>query len=374
MTSHEFSVLVCSDEYPPKVWGGMSRSVEGIVLGLSDLNVRVDVVTHHRKPEPDDTIIKSGESGKTVFWCPYPLPLPETIARQLNITQYDLLYINGRGFAQFGKYAKYVYGLRVLYSSRSNYYKEAELNLIQLNPGKALLQDINLSTADSVVIASQSELKSLVHNYPEIANKSVVIPNPLHPVFNTPYDGVLHKKKQVLFIGRFIKQKGIDYLVSAIPWILKDDNDIIIKFVGGHGESQITDQLIDLCERFPNRVLLENWLDIHQVKAEYLSSSFLIMPSLYEPFGNCAIEAMSCACPVVAFPTGGLSEIIEDGVTGVLVDDYSASSLGERIGFLLSGDQVLLQKLGLAACKDVMAKYDYRLVSKMYFDVMRKIL
>jgi glycosyltransferase involved in cell wall biosynthesis len=174
-------------------------------------------------------------------------------------------------------------------------------------------------------------------------------------------------------MGRFVKQKGIEYILSAIPMIIKDDNDIIIKFVGGHGEAQIANQIIELSLRYPNRVFMEDWMDIYQVKKEYLSSSILIMPSLYEPFGNSAIEAMACLCPVVAFPTGGLSEIIKDGVTGVLVNDCSSSSLAEKIISLLFNEQELFN-MGIAARNDVMTRYNYRLVSMMYLDFIRKIL
>jgi glycosyltransferase involved in cell wall biosynthesis len=336
------------------------------------LNCKVDVVSHQRRHAPNNKIIHSAGSGSDVFWCPYPLPPPEFLASHLNISKYDILYINGRGFAHFAKYVKSLYNKKIVYSSRSNYLKEVEFTSIGLNPDKALLQETNLDIADGVVVASHSEQETLVRSFPGIACKCTVIPNPLHPAFMA-VNPEIKREKVVLFVGRFIKQKGIEHLLSAIPKIINKENDICFKFIGGHGDNLITESIVESKAIYPNFVQVIDWLGVNSLIKEYSSSAILAMPSLYEPFGNAAIESMACSCPVVAFPIGGLQEIIKDGATGILTDQCNPSSLADEICQLLVRSEKRYQ-MGLNAHRAVLADYDYRVIALKYLDYFGKTL
>ena len=67
----------------------------------------------------------------------------------------------------------------------------------------------------------------------------------------------------------------------------------------------------------------------------YSAAEVLVVPSHYESFGMVAVEALACGTPVIASDVGGLSYIVEDGVTGFLVPDQQPEILADRLEFLL---------------------------------------
>jgi glycosyltransferase involved in cell wall biosynthesis len=81
-----------------------------------------------------------------------------------------------------------------------------------------------------------------------------------------------------------------------------------------------------------------------------------VMPSYYETFGISCLEAMAFGLPVVATRAGGLPEVVEDGVTGLLVPPGDTHALAEAIGRLLR-DPDLRRRLGEAGRERVLARF-----------------
>ena len=124
-------------------------------------------------------------------------------------------------------------------------------------------------------------------------------------------------KRRILFVGRFDRQKGVDVLLRALGE-LKDQVFACI----------IGDSVVD---HLPIRADATNvrfcgWLSPPQIEAYYKSADVVVVPSRWEGFGLVAAEAMRAGLPVIASDVGGLKEIVDDGVTGVLfpTDDVNA--------------------------------------------------
>jgi len=88
----------------------------------------------------------------------------------------------------------------------------------------------------------------------------------------------------------------------------------------------------------------------------YRKASIFVMPSYYETFGISAMEAMAFGLPVVATRAGGLSEVVEDGVTGFLVPPGDSQAVAEAIIRLLR-DQNLRRRMGEAGRKRVLDEF-----------------
>jgi len=126
------------------------------------------------------------------------------------------------------------------------------------------------------------------------------------------------------FIGRLADQKGVDVLVEVIPALIEEEgcNVAII----GKGIARLQEAMAALKGRYPDAMHLTLGFDEKLAHSLYAASDIFLMPSQYEPCGLGQMIAMRYGTVPVARRTGGLTDTIEDGVTGFLFDDYSADA------------------------------------------------
>jgi glycosyltransferase involved in cell wall biosynthesis len=117
-------------------------------------------------------------------------------------------------------------------------------------------------------------------------------------------------RRRVLFVGRFDRQKGVDVLLAAVAAL---PDTVFACLIGG---TVLHDAPLELV---PGNVRLYEWLSAAQLESFYRSADVIVVPSRWEGFGLIAAEAMRAGLPVIASRIGGLPELVEDGVTGVLI-------------------------------------------------------
>ena len=144
-------------------------------------------------------------------------------------------------------------------------------------------------------------------------------------------------KRRVLFVGRFDRQKGIDVLLKAMAEL---QGEAFACLVGG---SVVGDMSLGAV---PDNVRDCGYLTSGQLESYYRSAEVVVIPSRWEGFGLVAAEAMRAGLAVIASRVGGLSEQVEDGVTGMLVPSDDTQALVEALRGL-SGEQArAMGKLG----------------------------
>lgn len=166
---------------------------------------------------------------------------------------------------------------------------------------------------------------------------------------------------KVTYVGRFELRKGFDIACAAFIELLRKHEDIEFSFIG---DSMSTDTA-HLLERLGAseltnhpRVSFPGFLSRDQLDAKYQQSDVVVMPSRYESFGLVAIEAMAAATPVIALAAGGLKEVVDDGVTGFLVEPGpSAAREIQKAIEKLSADTELLQNMKSQARATFNSKY-----------------
>jgi glycosyltransferase involved in cell wall biosynthesis len=154
----------------------------------------------------------------------------------------------------------------------------------------------------------------------------------------------------LLYVGRITKEKGIEYVILAMPLILQKFPNIKLTIVGNGEYKEHLQKLVKDSE-LENNIFFEESVAHDLVQKYYDNATIALVPSIWqEPFGMAGVEAMSVGRPVVASRVGGIPEWLEDGKTGYLVDPGNSEQIAEKVITLLSNKK-LLQQMGTNARK-----------------------
>ena len=175
----------------------------------------------------------------------------------------------------------------------------------------------------------------------------------------------------ILFVGRpDDKNKGFRYLLQALrlldgvlPYQLT-----VVQPPGSRGAAQLVQQL-----EFKGRLNYLEGLSAEQLVRTYARAQLLVSPSLYEGFGLPAAEALACATPVVATTAGALREIVEDGVSGLLVPPGNVEALAEAIRTLLEDPQ-RCRAMGEAGARRVREQFSWRRTAEETLALYQEVL
>lgn len=133
--------------------------------------------------------------------------------------------------------------------------------------------------------------------------------------------GVDPDRRSVVFVGRITRQKGLPYFLRAVAAL---DPDVQVVLCAGAPDTpeimaEVQALVAALRDTRGGVVWIDRMLERDDVVALLSSATVFACPSVYEPLGIVNLEAMACAAPVVGTATGGIPEVVDDGVTGRLV-------------------------------------------------------
>jgi alpha-maltose-1-phosphate synthase len=221
----------------------------------------------------------------------------------------------------------------------------------QLGGGYALsswCERIALESADAVIAVSEGMRRDVLEAYPALDPARVrVIYNGIDADQYAPDMGtdVLSRwdvdpdAPSVVFVGRITRQKGVPYLVEAALQI--DPAAQIVLCAGAPDTPDIAEEVRLGVERLRSERGGVIWIEEMLPKADVIQllshATVFACPSIYEPLGIVNLEAMACETAVVASAVGGIVEVVDDGVTGLLVPlDIESGSLvpRDREGFV----------------------------------------
>ncbi|MBI3966793.1 MAG: glycosyltransferase family 4 protein [Chloroflexi bacterium] len=142
--------------------------------------------------------------------------------------------------------------------------------------------------------------------------------------------GPLHAEPLGFYVGRIVPEKGIDVLLDAIATVVRQHGPMRFVFAGtGPHLERAREHALQL--GLDGNVQFAGFISDKDRDAFYREASVAVIPSLYEPFGIVALEAMAARVPVVASRVGGLAEVIHDESDGLLVEPGDATALGASI-------------------------------------------
>jgi glycosyltransferase involved in cell wall biosynthesis len=164
------------------------------------------------------------------------------------------------------------------------------------------------------------------------------------------------EEKLVLFVGRLVYEKGAHVLINSIPKILEKVNAKFVIVGSGYMKEQLSTIVKSM--GLEHKVLFTGFLDEESLMKLQCSADVSVVPSLFEPFGIVALEAMAAKSPVVVSDTGGLGEIVEHDVTGVKVYPNNVDSLAWGVTKVLT-DEKYRNSLREDAYRRIHERYDW---------------
>ena len=181
----------------------------------------------------------------------------------------------------------------------------------------------------------------------------------------------LPEEKIILYVGRLVYEKGIHVLINAVPKVLSKANAKFIIVGSGYMKEQLLTIVRGM--GLEHKVLFQGFMDEKSLLRLQKCADVSVVPSLFEPFGIVALEAMAAKSPVVVSDTGGMSEIVEHDVTGVKVYPDNPDSLAWGINRILLDDEYR-RRIKENAYRVVQDKYGWSKIAKQTADTYERIL
>jgi len=323
-------VDIVTKEYPPEIYGGAGVHVTELVKALrTSLDVRVRAFGAPRD-----------EEGTTSYEVPVELAAAngavQTLGTDLEIVTdvagADVVHSHTWYANMAGHIASLLHGIPHIVTAHS---------LEPLRPWKAeqlgggyavssWIEKTAYEGAAAVIAVSEGMRADILRSYPALDPAKVrVIYNGIDVEAWQPAEdpallaelGIDPSRPSVVFVGRITRQKGLPYLLQAAAQLPPDVQ--LVLCAGAPDTPQILAEVEGLVEGLQATrdgvVWLDRLLSRHELCTILAAATTFVCPSVYEPLGIVNLEAMACGAAVVGTATGGIPEVVVDGVTGRLV-------------------------------------------------------
>lgn len=181
-----------------------------------------------------------------------------------------------------------------------------------------------------------------------------------------------NEEKVIFYIGRHVYEKGVHLLVQAMTGVLAGCPQAKLVLAGVGPMTQTLKEQVRTLSLEENVEFL-GFTDEETKRMLFQVSDVAVFPSLFEPFGIVALEAMANSCPVIVSDTGGFSEIVRHGKNGLKADVGSVQSIMEQILELL-GDESLGQRLTEQAHIDIATEYSWTDICRRTREIYHKAI
>lgn len=328
-------VDVITKEYPPEIYGGAGVHVSELVRALRAETTAV----------PMDVRVRAfgalrDEPGTMSYGVPAELAGANTALQTLgtdlimvgDVAGADIVHSH-TWYANFaGHLAGQLHGIPHVLTAHS-LEPLRPWKADQLGGGYAVsrgIEKLAYEGAAGVIAVSAGMRADILRSYPNLDPAKVrVIHNGIdvetwHPTQNPAFlasIGMDPRRPSVVFVGRITQQKGLPYFLRAAAELPPDVQ--IIVCAGAPDTPEILEEVQHgvraLQASRDGVVWIDRMLPRAELSAILSAATVFVCPSVYEPLGIVNLEAMACGTAVVGTATGGIPEVVDDGVTGLLV-------------------------------------------------------
>jgi glycosyltransferase involved in cell wall biosynthesis len=176
----------------------------------------------------------------------------------------------------------------------------------------------------------------------------------------------------VFSVGRVVFEKGLHVLVRALPLVLAQEPSARVVIAGKGPELESLRSLarsLDVGEK----TVLTGFIADKDRDRLFKVADCAVFPSLYEPFGIVALEAMAAKCPVVVSEVGGLRDVVQHRETGLKVQPDDPESLARGIVHTLQHRELAAKRVA-KAYRVVREEYNWERIARLTEDVYRRVI
>jgi glycogen(starch) synthase len=340
------NILKLTWEYPPRVVGGLARHSEEISEALVHAWEKVDVITADHPGTPKYAQVNGVDIHRVKdfqFEAPdffswvlhFNFGIIRTAMDLMATQEIDIIHAHDWLVAHAAITLKHMYNkplVATIHATESGRWNGIH-NKIQ-NYVHSMEWYLNYE-AWRTIVCSDYMKDEVMGNYNLPASKIDIIPNGIkRDKFIFPFPDAMDFRRSlamdheplIVSVGRMVPEKGFQILIDAAAEVLREVPHARFVIAGKGGmldELRYRAQALGIADRvsLPGYVSDEDLLKLLRV------ADVAAYPSLYEPFGIVALEAMAARTPVVVSDTGGLGGIVEHGVTGMKTYKGSPDSL-----------------------------------------------
>ncbi len=387
--SHTFPLMrigLVTREWPPEVYGGAGVHVEYLVRELQRLaavdvhcfgGARGDAIGH----QPDPQLAEANAALQTLS-----VDLRMTPA----LAGCDLVHSHTWYANMAGHVAKLLHGIPHVMTCHS---------LEPLRPWKAeqlgggyrlssWAERTAVEAADAVIAVSNGMAQDVVAAYPALDPARVhVVHNGIDADEYRPVDatdvlerhGVDPATPYAIFVGRITRQKGLSHLLRAA----RDLPGQLVLCAGAPDTPEIAAEARDLVAELQRSrdgvIWIQDMLPRQDVVQLLSHATVFVCPSVYEPLGIVNLEAMACGTAVVASAVGGIPEVVDDGVTGLLVAYDESDPAGFESGLAratadLLGDPARAASFGAAGRARAVQEFGWAAIAARTIELYQSVL
>jgi len=355
--------LTLSWEYPPLIEGGLARHVRKLSENLARQGTEVHVLTRGSEESPEEETV-GGVRIHRVREPTRPTDLGEFVAwvERMNSDmlaagvelgdgyEFDLVHGHDWLVAMACDHLSRRFGAPLVTTIHATEHGRHQ-GWVDKHPQSHIhgVERWIANRSDRVIACSYYMREQIADIFGVEEERVTVIPNGIDADDLQPHDEPELRRlraefagpdqKLVLLIGRLVYEKGFQLALEAMPSLIEavPGTRFLVAGSGTH-EPELRKQAADLGLMEHGTFL--GWIGDDVLHSLYRLADVCVVPSLYEPFGLVALEAMASDCPCIVADTGGLREIVSHGEVGLRFRARDSASLGEMVERVLTDPEL----------------------------------
>ncbi len=376
-------ILILSWEYPPLIEGGLARHVRKLSEQLVARGVDVHVLTRgdesmlaeedmdgvmvHRVREPG----RPRDLGEFVTWIEHMNA--DMLAAGVELgDRFDFDLVHGHDWlvAVAGDHLANRFRCPLVVTIHATEYGRHQ-GWVENHPQSYIhgVERWMANRAERVITCSHYMRGHVADIYGLEEERVSVIPNGIDPLDLQPIDDLdalrarfaAPHERLVLLVGRLVYEKGFQLALEALPGLIERLGNVRFLVAGsGTHEKQLKAQAEEL--GLMEHGTFMGWIGDDVLHSLYRIADLCVIPSIYEPFGLVALEAMASGCPCIVADTGGLREVVPNDDVGLRFTSRDSGSLATMVERVLT-DEALRDRLVAEASEHVL-RFDWADVAR----------
>src|SRR5918995_83778 len=367
--------LILSWEYPPLIEGGLARHVRKIAENLADQGAEPHVLTRGHEESPSEEEVngvmihrvrepkRPRELGEFVTWIEHMNA--DMLAAGVELgDRYDFDVVHGHDWlvAVAGDHLAKRFRCPLVVTIHATEYGRHQ-GWVDKHPQSHIhgVERWITNRADHVITCSHYMREQVADIFGVEEERISVIPNGIDPddLPSQPAEDLARlrsefaapEEKLVLLIGRLVYEKGFQLALEAMPRVIEEAPGTRFLVAGsGTHEAELKRQAEELGLMDHGTFL--GWIGDDVLHSLYRIADLTVVPSIYEPFGLVALEAMASECPCIVADTGGLREVVPHEEVGLRFRAHDPDALAD-VAIRVLRDDELGQKLVAEAYEHV---------------------